>query len=90
MDKTVNPLKVFITLFAGYWKGITLIPGDWNTKIGSEEIPVVTGKFSLEVQNEAGQRLTEFCQENATVIANTPFQQHKRQLYSWASPGGKH
>ena len=53
MDKTVNLLKVFITLFAGYWKGITLIPGDWNTKIGSEEIPVVTGKFDLGLQNEA-------------------------------------
>ena len=71
-------------------KDVLFIIGDWNATVGSQEIPVVTGKFSLEVQNEAGQRLTEFCQENATVIANTPFQQHKRQLYSWASPGGKH
>ena len=52
--------------------------GDWNAKIGSQEIPGVTGKFGLEVQNEAGQRLTEFCQENALVTANTLFQQHER------------
>ena len=65
---------------------ILCITGDWNTKVGSEEIPGVTGKFGTGVQNEAGQRLTEFCQENAPVIANTVFQQHKRQLYTWASP----
>ena len=81
MDKTVNPLKVFITLFAGYWKGITLIPGDWNTKIGSEEIPGVTGKLDLGVKNESGQRLTEFCQENALVIANTLFQQDEKTTH---------
>ena len=59
-------------------KDVLSIIGDWNAKVGSQEIPVVTGKFGLEVQNEAGQRLTEFCQENALVIANTLFQQHKR------------
>ena len=60
--------------------------GDWNAKVGSQEIPGVTGKFGLRVQNEAGQRLTEFCQENALLIANTFFQQHKRRLYMWTSP----
>ena len=59
-------------------KDILFIIGDWNAKVGSQEIPGVTGKFVLGVQHEAGQRLTEFCQENALVIANTLFQQHKR------------
>ena len=58
-------------------------------KVGSQEIPRVTGKFGLGVQNEAGQRLTEFCPENALVIANTLFQQHKRRLYTWTSPDGQ-
>ena len=58
---------------------------DWNAKLGSQEIPGVKGKFDLGVQNEAGQRLPEFCQENALVIANTLFQQHKRKLYTWTS-----
>ena len=53
-------------------------------------MPGVTGKFGLRVQNEAEQQLTEFCQENALVIANTLFQQHKRRLYTWTSPGGQH
>ena len=66
-------------------KDVLLIIGDWNAKVGSQEIPGVTGKFDLGVQNEAGQRLTEFCQENALVIANTIFQQHKRRLYTWTS-----
>ena len=61
-------------------KDVFLIIGDWNAKVGSQETPGVTGKFSLRVQNEAGQRLIEFCQENALVIANTLFQQHKRRL----------
>ena len=64
--------------------------GDWNPKAGSQEIPGVTGKFGLGVQNEAGQRLTEFCQENTLVIANTLFQQHKTWLYTWTSPDGQH
>ena len=66
------------------------IIGYWNAKVGRQEIPGVTGKFGLGVQNEAGQRLTEFCQENALVIANTLFQQHKRRLYTWTSPDGQH
>ena len=57
--------------------------GDWNAKVGSQEIPGITGKFGLGVHNEARQRLTEFCQENELVIANTFFQQFKRQLYTW-------
>ena len=63
-------------------KDILFIIGVWNTKAGSQEIPGVIGKFALGVQNEAGQRLTEFCQENTLVIANTLFQQHKRRLYT--------
>jgi len=63
---------------------------DWNAKVGSQETPGVTGKFGLGVQNEAGQRLIEFYQENALVIANTLFQQHKRRLYTWISPDGQH
>ena len=59
-------------------------------KVGSQEIPGVTGKFGLGVQNEAGQRLTEFCQENALVIANTLFQQHRRRLYTWTLPDGQY
>ena len=59
-------------------KNVLFIIGDWNAKIGSQEIPGVTGKFGLGVQNESGQKLTEFCHENALVIANTVFQQHKR------------
>ena len=71
-------------------KDVLFIRGDWNAKIGSKEIPGVTGKFRLGVQNEAGQRLTDFCQENALVIANTLFQQHKRRLYTWTSPDGQY
>ena len=66
------------------------IIGDWNAKVVSQEIPGITGKFGFGVQNEAGQRLTEFCQENALVIANTLFQQHKRRLYTWTSPDGQY
>ena len=71
-------------------KDIVFVIGDWNAKVGSQEIPGVTGKFGLGVQNEAGQRLTEFCQENALVIANNLFQQHKRQLYPWTSLDGQY
>ena len=71
-------------------KDVLFIIGDWNAKVGSQEIPRVTGKFGLGVQNEAGQRLTEFFQENAQVIANTLSQQHKRRLYTWISPDGQH
>ena len=64
----------------------------WNAKVGKsvQEIPGVTGKIGLGVQNEAGQRLTEFCQENALVIARTLFQQHKRRFYTWTSPDCQH
>ena len=69
---------------------VLFITGDANTKVGSQETPGVTGKFGLGMQNEAGQRLIEFCQENALIIANTLFQQHKRRLYTWTSPDGQH
>ena len=71
-------------------KDVLFIIGDWNAKVGSQETPGVTGKFGLGMQNEAGQRLIEFCQENALVIANTLFQQHKRRLYTRTSPDGQH
>ena len=71
-------------------KDVLFILGDWDEKVGSQEIPGVTGKFGLGVQNKAGQRLTEFCQENTLVIANTLFQQHKRRLYTWTSPDGQY
>ena len=71
-------------------KDVLFIIGDCNTKVGSQETPGVTGKFGFGVQNEAGQRLTEFCRENALVIANTFFQQHKRRLCTWTSPDGQH
>ena len=71
-------------------KDVLFIIGDWNAKVGSKEIPGVIRKFALGVQNEAGQRLREFFQENALVIANTLFQQHKRRLYTWTSPDGRH
>ena len=71
-------------------KDTLFIIGDWNSKVGSQETPGVTGKFGLGVQNEAGQRLVEFCQENALIIANTFFQQHKKRLYIWTSPDGQH
>ena len=71
-------------------KDVLFIIGDWNTKVGSQETPGVTGKFGLGMRNEAGRRLIEFCQENALVIANTLFQQHKRRLYTWTSPDGQY
>ena len=71
-------------------KDVLSIIGDWNAKVGSQETPAVTGKFGLGMQNEAGQRLIEFCQENALVIANTLFQQLKRRLHMditrWSTP----
>ena len=71
-------------------KDVLFIIGDWNAKVGSQETPGVTGKFGIGVQKEAGQMLTEFCQENALVIANTLFQQNKGRLYIWTSPDGQH
>ena len=63
-------------------KDVLFILGEWNAKVGGQKTPGVTGKFGLGVQNEAGQRLIEFCQENVLVIANTLFQQHKKRLYN--------
>ena len=71
-------------------KDVLFIMGEWNAKVGSQEIPGVTGKFGFAIQNEAGQKLTEFCQENALVIANTHFQQHKRRFYIWTSPNDQY
>ena len=71
-------------------KDVLFIIGDWNAKVGSQEILGVTGKFDVVVQKKAGQRLTEFGQENTQVIANTLFQQHKRRLYTWTSPDGQY
>ena len=81
-----RPTRPFRTLR----KAVFFIIGDWSAKAGSQETPGVTGKFVCGVRNEAGQRLIEFCQENALVIANTLFQQHKRRLYTWTSPDGQH
>ena len=71
-------------------KDVLFIIGDWNAKVGSQETPGLTGKSGLGIQNEAGQRLIEFCQKNTLVLANTLFQQHKRRLYTWTSPDGQH
>ena len=71
-------------------KYVLFIIGDWNAKVGSQEIPGVTDKFGLGIRNEAGKRLIEFCQENTLIIANTLCQQHKRRLYTWTSPDGQH
>jgi len=71
-------------------KDILFIIGDWNAKVGSQETPGETGKFGLRIQNEVGKRLIEFYQDNALVIANTLFQQHKRRLYTWTSPDDQH
>ena len=67
-------------------KDVLFIMGEWNAKVGSQEIPRVTGKIGLGVHNEAGKRLTEFCQGKALVIANTLFQQRRGRLYTWTSP----
>ena len=70
-------------------KNVLFIIGDWGAKVGRQETTGVTGKFGLGVHNEVGQRLIEFCQENALVIENTLFQQHKKRLYTWTSPDGQ-
>jgi len=69
---------------------VLFIVGDWNAKVGSQETPGVTGKFGLGIQNEARQRLIEFFQQNALVIANILLQQYKRRLYAWTPPDGQH
>ena len=71
-------------------KDVLFIIRDWNAKVGRQETPGVTGKFGFGIRNEAGQRLIEFCQENALVIANTLFQQRKRRLYTWTSPDAQY
>ena len=71
-------------------KYFLFIIGDWSANVGSQETPGVTGKFDLGVWNKAGQRLTEFCQENTHIIENTFFQQNKRRLHTWTAPDGKH
>ena len=71
-------------------KDVLFIMGDWNAKVRRQETPGVTGKIGLGIWNEAGQRLIEFCQENALVRGNTLFQQHKRSFYTWTSPDGQH
>ena len=71
-------------------KDVIFIIGDWNAKVGSQEAPGLTGKFGLGVQIETGQRLIDFCQKNARVIANTLFQKHKGRLYTWTSADGQH
>ena len=71
-------------------KDVLFIIGDWNAKVGSQETLRVTGKFGLGIQNEARQRLIEFGQQNALVIASTLFQKHKRRLYTWTSPDAQH
>ena len=87
--KLNSSMKTYQT-FQNTKKDVLFIIGDWNAEVGSQEIPGVTDIFGLGVQNEAGQRLIEFCQENALVIANTFFQQHKRRLCTWKSPDGQY
>ena len=88
VEQLYEDLQGFLELMPK--KDVLFIIGDWNAKVGSQETPGVTGKFGLGLQNEAGQRLIEFCQENALVIASTLFQQHKRRLYTWTSPDGQY
>ena len=83
-------IQVYTQPLTPKYINILFIIGDWNAKVGSQEIPEVTGKFGLGIQNEAGQRLTEFCQENTLVIANMLFQQHKRRLCTWTLPDGQY
>ena len=90
-EPSYEDLQDLLELIPKKKKNVVLfIIGDWNAKVGSQEIPGVTSKLGIGVQNEAGKRLTEFCQENALVIANTLFQQHKRRLYTWISPDGQY
>ena len=79
--KLNSSMKTYQT-FQNTKKDVLFIIGDWNSKVGSQEIPGVTGRFGFGIQNEAGQRLTDFCQENILVIANTLSQQHKRRFYT--------
>ena len=85
---TSNSEEAEVEWFYEDLQDVLFIIGDWNAKVGSQETPGVTGKFSLGIRNKAGQRLIEFGQENTLVIANILFQQHKRRLYTWTSPDG--
>ena len=87
---TPNLLQVQDLLELTPQKDVLFIIGDWNAKVRCQETPGITGKFGLGIWNEAGQRLIEFCQEKALVIANTLSQQHKRRLYTWTSPDGQY
>ena len=84
VDQFYEDLKHLLALTTK--KDVLFLIRDWNTKVGSQETPGVIGKFGLRIWNEAGQRLTVFCQENTLVIANILFQQHERQQYTWTSP----
>jgi len=88
--KLNGSMRTYKTSRTNTQKDFPFIVGDWDEKVGSQETPGVTGKFGLGVQNKAEQRLTEFCQENTLVIANTLFQQHKRRLDTWTSPDGQY
>ena len=95
MSDSVKPYACQVPLSMGFYRltpkrDILFIIGDWNAKVRSQETLGITGKFGLGIRNEAGQRLIEFCQENALVIANTHFQQHKRRLSTWISSDGQH
>ena len=83
-------LQDFLEVTPKKKKDVLFIIGYWNAKVRNQDIPGLAGKFGLRIQNESGQRLIEFCQENALVIANTLFQQHKRRLYTWISTDGQH
>ena len=89
LELTPKKDVLFFSFFFFFFKDVLFMIWDWNAKVGSRETPGVTGKFGLGLQNEVGQRLIEFCQENTLVIANTLFQQHKRILYTWTSPDGQ-
>ena len=88
--KLNGSMKTYNLLEVTPKKDVLFIIGDCNAKVGSQETLEITGKFGPGIQNEAGQRLIEFCQENAQVIANTLFPQHKRRLYTWTSPDVQH
>ena len=90
VNPTENSASILQILELTPKKDVLFIIGDWNAIVRSQETLGVIGKFGLGVQNEAGQMLIEFCQENALVIENTLSQQHKRRLYTWTSPDGQH
>jgi len=87
LSSSVRPTRPLRT---NIQKRYPFLYSEWDAKVGSQETPGVTGKFGLGVQNEAGKRFIEFCQENALIIANTLFKQHKRGLYTWTSPDGQY